>query len=263
MGNRYVVDLTEVGSGDTGLVGGKNASLGEMLGALGEAGIRVPEGFATTADAYWAFLDANQLRERIGERLERLRAGEAELAEVGAVDPPDDPRGRVPGRAARVDRRGLRRPRGAARGRGARRRGALQRHRRGPARGQLRRPAGDLPQRHRGRDAARRVPALHRLAVHRPRDHLPREQRLRPHEGGALGRRAADGALRPGWRRDDVLDRHRDRLPPHGDHRRQLGAGRGGGQRHGRPGLLRRLQAAARPARTWRRSSRGSAAARR
>ncbi len=83
MGNRYVVDLTEVGSGDTGLVGGKNASLGEMLGALGEAGIRVPEGFATTADAYWAFLDANQLRERIGERLERLRAGEAELSEVG------------------------------------------------------------------------------------------------------------------------------------------------------------------------------------
>ncbi|MGE5409103.1 MAG: phosphoenolpyruvate synthase, partial [Syntrophothermus sp.] len=83
MSKRYVIDLAEMGSGDTGLVGGKNASLGEMIGRLGDAGIRVPEGFATTADAYWAFLDANQLRERIGEQIARLHSGESQLAEVG------------------------------------------------------------------------------------------------------------------------------------------------------------------------------------
>jgi len=81
--NRYVIDLAEANSGDTGVVGGKNASLGEMLSHLGEAGVRVPEGFATTADAYWALLDANDLRGRIGAEIERLHSGEHELAEVG------------------------------------------------------------------------------------------------------------------------------------------------------------------------------------
>ncbi|MFN8217305.1 MAG: phosphoenolpyruvate synthase [Solirubrobacterales bacterium] len=82
MSNRYVVELTEVRAADTPLVGGKNASLGEMIGGLAEEGIRVPEGFATTADAYWAFLDAGGLRERIAAELERLRGGERELAEA-------------------------------------------------------------------------------------------------------------------------------------------------------------------------------------
>ncbi len=83
MSERYVVDLAEVGAKDTGLVGGKNASLGEMIGNLGAAGIRVPDGFATTADAYWAFLDGSGLRDEIAARLQRLDRGEAELAEVG------------------------------------------------------------------------------------------------------------------------------------------------------------------------------------
>ena len=85
MGNRYVVDLTEVGSGDTGLVGGKNASLGEMhQGARRRRGSGCRKGFATTADAYWVFLDANRsCDERIGERLERLRAGEASCTRRG------------------------------------------------------------------------------------------------------------------------------------------------------------------------------------
>ena len=65
---RYVVDLSELDRGDTPRVGGKNASLGEMIGRLGGAGIRVPEGFATTADAYWAHLDASGLRAPIGEQ---------------------------------------------------------------------------------------------------------------------------------------------------------------------------------------------------
>jgi pyruvate, water dikinase len=53
-------------------VGGKNASLGEMIGALAAAGVRVPGGFATTAQAFREFLSADGLAERIEERLKAL-----------------------------------------------------------------------------------------------------------------------------------------------------------------------------------------------
>jgi pyruvate, water dikinase len=53
-------------------VGGKNASLGEMIGGLAAAGIRVPGGFATTADAYREFLAADGLGERIRQRIAKL-----------------------------------------------------------------------------------------------------------------------------------------------------------------------------------------------
>src|SRR5258708_6424434 len=53
-------------------VGGKNASLGEMSAALSSAGIRVPGGFATTADAFREFLAANKLVERIDQKLKSL-----------------------------------------------------------------------------------------------------------------------------------------------------------------------------------------------
>jgi len=79
----YVRALDTLGSDDVGLVGGKNASLGEMTQHLREAGVRVPEGFATTAQAYWDFLEANTLGERIGEHLARLERGEKTLAETG------------------------------------------------------------------------------------------------------------------------------------------------------------------------------------
>ena len=46
---------------DLGQVGGKNASLGEMIQHLQSKGIGVPDGFATTADASWLFLDENNL----------------------------------------------------------------------------------------------------------------------------------------------------------------------------------------------------------
>jgi len=54
-----VVDLGQVRRGDVAQVGGKNASLGEMISALGDQGIQVPGGFATTAAGYWAFAQAN------------------------------------------------------------------------------------------------------------------------------------------------------------------------------------------------------------
>src|SRR5256885_10017279 len=57
---------------DLAQVGGKNASLGEMIGELGARGIRVPGGFATTAFAYREFLARNGLAERIDQRLADL-----------------------------------------------------------------------------------------------------------------------------------------------------------------------------------------------
>lgn len=73
----------EIGIGDIAQVGGKNASLGEMTVALGQAGIRIPGGFATTADAYRRFLAANQLEPRIAALLDALDAGSASLQETG------------------------------------------------------------------------------------------------------------------------------------------------------------------------------------
>src|SRR5258707_7449859 len=64
--------LKDLRLADLPQVGGKNASLGEMTGALAEAGIRVPGGFATTADAFREFLAARALDRRIAEKLKNL-----------------------------------------------------------------------------------------------------------------------------------------------------------------------------------------------
>jgi pyruvate,water dikinase len=71
--------------GDVAQVGGKNASLGEMISQLGDAGIRVPGGFATTAFAYREFVAHNDLGPRIAARLEELDVDDvAALARAGA-----------------------------------------------------------------------------------------------------------------------------------------------------------------------------------
>jgi pyruvate,water dikinase len=70
---------------DVESVGGKNASLGEMIGRLSGAGVRVPGGFATTAQAYRDFLSQDGLGERIAGELAALDVGDvARLAEAGA-----------------------------------------------------------------------------------------------------------------------------------------------------------------------------------
>ncbi len=81
----YVRPFETLSNSDVGVVGGKNASLGEMIGALKAQGVRVPDGFATTAEAYWRFLEENDLKEAIRARLDRLDAGEQPLHEVGAA----------------------------------------------------------------------------------------------------------------------------------------------------------------------------------
>ncbi|MFW6236093.1 MAG: PEP/pyruvate-binding domain-containing protein, partial [Desulfovibrionales bacterium] len=80
---KFVRWFDSLDSGDVGIVGGKNASLGEMVGSLKEEGIRVPDGFATTAEAYWNFLQENGLDTSIREELEKLEKDSKKLAEVG------------------------------------------------------------------------------------------------------------------------------------------------------------------------------------
>ncbi len=75
----------EIRRGDVARVGGKNASLGEMTQALATAGIRVPPGFATSAEAYRDFIAFNRLEEQIASCLDDLAAGKASLAETGSA----------------------------------------------------------------------------------------------------------------------------------------------------------------------------------
>ncbi len=80
----YIKKFNQVGIGDVPEVGGKNASLGEMFSRLGAAGIQVPDGFATTAAAFWTFIDKNSLRRPLEELLQTLdREKYSNLKEVG------------------------------------------------------------------------------------------------------------------------------------------------------------------------------------
>ncbi|WP_284985571.1 phosphoenolpyruvate synthase [Arthrobacter sp. fls2-241-R2A-172] len=79
-----VLWFSELGLTDLDQVGGKNASLGEMVRNLASAGVKVPDGFATTADAYRRFLAESGLDTRIEAILEGLDSGDvAALAKVG------------------------------------------------------------------------------------------------------------------------------------------------------------------------------------
>ena len=81
----YVVSFEQLRMTDVDSVGGKNASLGEMISQLAGAGVRVPGGFATTAEAFRDFLKSTGLDERINRRLDVLNADDVrELAEAGA-----------------------------------------------------------------------------------------------------------------------------------------------------------------------------------
>ena len=68
---------------DVATVGGKNASLGELIRNMAPLGIAVPDGFATTADAYRQFIQANDLVGKIAEKLARYKAGREPLEKAG------------------------------------------------------------------------------------------------------------------------------------------------------------------------------------
>jgi pyruvate,water dikinase len=81
--NQYIRWFENLTSDDVSMVGGKNASLGEMIRSLKDEGVRVPDGFATTAEAYRKFLDANQLNEKIKSHLSELDSEKNPLEKVG------------------------------------------------------------------------------------------------------------------------------------------------------------------------------------
>ena len=82
----YVIGLSAIGKDDLDRVGGKNASLGEMIGHLDELGIRVPDGFATTSEAFSEFLYRDGLGETIHGMLDTLDVEDVEsLGRTGAA----------------------------------------------------------------------------------------------------------------------------------------------------------------------------------
>ncbi|MBU3991467.1 MAG: phosphoenolpyruvate synthase [Alphaproteobacteria bacterium] len=73
----------QIAISDIPSVGGKNASLGELLRELGKAGVRVPNGFATTAQAYRDFIDASAIEPAMREQIELFRSGDKTLQDAG------------------------------------------------------------------------------------------------------------------------------------------------------------------------------------
>lgn len=81
---RWVIPFEHVGMGDVHRVGGKNASLGEMICHLTKVGVQVPTGFATTAEAFREFLQSNQLEKKIQSLLANLDVEDVSaLAQAG------------------------------------------------------------------------------------------------------------------------------------------------------------------------------------
>lgn len=84
--SEYILWLDQLGMRDLEKVGGKNASLGEMISHLAESGVRVPGGFATTSQAFRDFLEQSGLARRIHERLGGLDTEDTRaLADAGAT----------------------------------------------------------------------------------------------------------------------------------------------------------------------------------
>ena len=137
----YILRLDELGMGDVERVGGKNASLGEMISNLENLGVTVPGGFATTADAYRDFLAQDELADRIQKSLDGLDVDDVDkLAETGHQirtwirQTPLQPRLHEELTRAWESMAG---------------RGPLVGHRGGSPRGIFRRPAGNLSERQR------------------------------------------------------------------------------------------------------------------
>ncbi|KAJ5379692.1 uncharacterized protein N7496_002120 [Penicillium cataractarum] len=78
-----VLDFEQLARSDVAMVGGKNASIGELIGALGPKGIVVPPGFATTSHAYWRYVDYNKMQETMAMLIAEWQSGNMNLSEAG------------------------------------------------------------------------------------------------------------------------------------------------------------------------------------
>lgn len=83
---KYILWFDQIGINDVLLVGGKNASLGEMISNLSNKGILVPNGFATTAHAYREFLAQKNLGDRIRASLDGLNTEDVTALAVKAAE---------------------------------------------------------------------------------------------------------------------------------------------------------------------------------
>ncbi len=80
----YIKKFSEIGITDVPAVGGKNASLGEMFTQLSSKGIKVPDGFATTATSFWDFIDYNEARYALRDIIKQLdNKNFSNLKEIG------------------------------------------------------------------------------------------------------------------------------------------------------------------------------------
>src|SRR5262245_24624814 len=81
----YIIALSELHAEDAGQVGGKNASLGELINSLSGYGVAVPGGFAITVAAYRFFLRESGIEAIVRSCLERLRTREIDSTEVSRI----------------------------------------------------------------------------------------------------------------------------------------------------------------------------------
>lgn len=85
MKHTFIKQFSELSNNQVALVGGKNASLGEMFNQLSSKGINIPDGFATTAEAYWLFLNENKIREKLSVLMNKIDLQTfTNLREIGA-----------------------------------------------------------------------------------------------------------------------------------------------------------------------------------
>ncbi len=80
---KYVVWFEDIGMEHIEEVGGKNASLGEMIRSLKSQGISVPDGFATTSRTYWDFIETNEIKEKIKKHISEMHKGNKSLSATG------------------------------------------------------------------------------------------------------------------------------------------------------------------------------------
>ncbi len=205
----YVRFFETFGIADVPLVGGKNASLGEMYRELSPKGVRVPNGFAVTADAYGAVLDASGAAAALHEALDGLdpsdvtdlarRARQARDVVYAAGVPPEVEAEILAGY------RQLQGQYGEDVRLAVRSSATAEDVASASFAGQLRRPASpasfagqhDTPLNNRGDQHLRGLAALLREPLHRSGGALPRRRGLRPLQGGALDRGDEDGPFRP------------------------------------------------------------------
>ena len=180
---RFIRWFAEVGLADVGLVGGKVASLGEMIRELQPLGIRVPDGFAVTAEGYRHFIAAAGLDEQIRERSTASPSDDVQaLRRAQRGDPQADHlRPRCRARSPTRRWRRIARSRAQYGDDGHRRRGALVGDGGGSAGRELRGAAGHVPERaRRGGAARRRSKRCFASPLHRARHQLSRRHGLRP-----------------------------------------------------------------------------------